>query len=73
MGNIWFIVMGCLSVLSFVELGIIIYLQKNRYCKVVKTTNISTEEVEVLDQTPEEFYTEKTSRGDGWQGSTGLK
>lgn len=34
---------------------------------------ISTEEVEVLDQTPEEFYTEKTSRGDGWQGSTGLK
>ena len=34
---------------------------------------ISTEEVEILDLTPEEFYTEKTSRGDGWQGSTGLK
>lgn len=34
---------------------------------------ISTEEVEILDQTPEEFYTEKTSRGEGWQGSTGLK
>jgi dUTPase len=34
---------------------------------------IATDEVEVLDLTPEEFYTEKTSRGDGWQGSTGLK
>lgn len=34
---------------------------------------ISTEEVEVLDLSPEEFYTEKTSRGDGWAGSTGLK
>ena len=34
---------------------------------------ISTEEVEILDLTPEEFYTEKTSRGDGWQGSTGIK
>jgi len=33
---------------------------------------ISTEPVEVLDLTPEEFYTEKTSRGEGWQGSTGL-
>ena len=34
---------------------------------------ISTEPVEVLDKTPEEFYIEKTSRGEGWQGSTGLK
>lgn len=34
---------------------------------------IALEEVEVLDLSPEEFYTEKTSRGDGWQGSTGLK
>ena len=34
---------------------------------------ISTEPVEVLDLTPEEFYTEKTSRGEGWQGSTGIK
>lgn len=34
---------------------------------------IATDEVEVLDLTPEEFYTEKTSRGDGWQGSTGVK
>lgn len=33
---------------------------------------ISTDPVEVLDITPEEFYTEKTSRGEGWQGSTGL-
>lgn len=33
---------------------------------------IATDEVEVLDLTPEEFYTEKTSRGDGWQGSTGV-
>lgn len=34
---------------------------------------ISTEPIEILDQTPEEFYTEKTSRGEGWQGSTGDK
>jgi dUTPase len=34
---------------------------------------IATDEVEVLDLSPEEFYTEKTSRGDGWQGSTGVK
>lgn len=34
---------------------------------------ISTAEVEVCDKTPEEFYTEKTSRGDGWQGSTGVQ
>ena len=34
---------------------------------------ISTAEVEVCDMTPEEFYTEKTSRGDGWQGSTGVQ
>ena len=34
---------------------------------------IATDEIEVLDLTPEEFYTEKTSRGDGWQGSTGVK
>jgi len=34
---------------------------------------ISTEPVEILDLSPEEFYTEKTSRGEGWQGSTGLK
>lgn len=34
---------------------------------------IATDDVEVLDLTPEEFYTEKTSRGDGWQGSTGIK
>lgn len=34
---------------------------------------IATDEIEVLDLTPEEFYTEKTSRGDGWQGSTGIK
>ena len=34
---------------------------------------ISTEPIEILDQTPEEFYTEKTSRGEGWQGSTGTK
>jgi len=34
---------------------------------------ISTDPVEVIDMSPEEFYTEKTSRGEGWQGSTGLK
>ena len=34
---------------------------------------ISTESVEVVDLPEEEFYTEKTSRGDGWQGSTGVK
>ena len=34
---------------------------------------ISTEPVEVVDLPEEEFYTEKTSRGDGWQGSTGVK
>lgn len=34
---------------------------------------IATEEVEVLDLPAEEFYTEKTSRGEGWQGSTGVK
>ena len=34
---------------------------------------ISTEPIEILDQSPEEFYTEKTSRGEGWQGSTGTK
>lgn len=34
---------------------------------------ISTDPIEILDLTPEEFYTEKTSRGEGWQGSTGLK
>lgn len=34
---------------------------------------ISTDELEVLDLSPEEFYTEKTSRGDGGFGSTGLK
>ena len=34
---------------------------------------ISTDELEVLDLSPEEFYTEKTSRGDGGFGSTGIK
>jgi len=34
---------------------------------------ISTDPVEIVDLPEEEFYTEKTSRGDGWQGSTGLK
>lgn len=33
---------------------------------------ISTEEIEVLNLTPEEFFVEKTSRGEGWQGSTGI-
>lgn len=32
---------------------------------------ISTDPVEVVDQTPEEFYTATTSRGEGWAGSTG--
>ena len=34
---------------------------------------ISVEPIEVLDIPEKEFYTKKTSRGDGWQGSTGLK
>ena len=34
---------------------------------------ISTEPVEIVDLPEEEFYTEKTSRGEGWQGSTGIK
>lgn len=34
---------------------------------------ISTEEVEILNIPENEFYTEKTSRGAGWQGSTGVK
>jgi len=34
---------------------------------------ISTDPVEIVDLPEEEFYTEKTSRGEGWQGSTGLK
>ena len=34
---------------------------------------ISTEPVEIVDLPEEEFYTEKTSRGEGWQGSTGVK
>jgi dUTPase len=33
---------------------------------------ISTEDVEVCNMSREEFFTEKTSRGDGWQGSTGV-
>lgn len=33
---------------------------------------VSTDPVEVLDLLPAEFYTEKTSRGEGWQGSTGV-
>ena len=33
---------------------------------------ISTEQIEVLDMSVDEFFTEKTSRGEGWQGSTGL-
>lgn len=33
---------------------------------------ISTTPLEILDLSPEEFYTEKTSRGEGWQGSTGV-
>lgn len=34
---------------------------------------ISMDPVEIVDKTPKEFYTEKTSRGAGWAGSTGLK
>lgn len=35
---------------------------------------ISTDPVEVVDMTPEEFYKDsKSSRGEGWAGSTGLK
>jgi len=34
---------------------------------------ISTDPVEIVDMTPEEFYTEKTKRGTGWQGSTDKK
>ena len=33
---------------------------------------ISTDEIQIIEATEEEFFTEKTSRGDGWQGSTGL-
>lgn len=33
---------------------------------------ISADELEVLDMTEEEFFTEKTSRGEGWAGSTGI-
>lgn len=33
---------------------------------------ISTEDVEVCNMSREEFFTEKTSRGEGWQGSTGV-
>lgn len=35
---------------------------------------ISTDPVEVLDMSPEEFYKDSTSsRGEGWAGSTGIK
>ena len=34
---------------------------------------ISIEQLEIENKTHKEFYTEKTERGDGWQGSTGLK
>ena len=34
---------------------------------------ISTDPVEIIEATEEEFFTEKTSRGEGWQGSTGVK
>jgi len=34
---------------------------------------ISTEPIEILNVSAEEFFTEKTSRGEGWQGSTGVK
>ena len=34
---------------------------------------ISTEPFEIVDLPEDKFYTEKTSRGEGWQGSTGLK
>jgi len=33
---------------------------------------ISTDELEVLDMSEEEFFTEKTSRAEGWAGSTGV-
>lgn len=33
---------------------------------------ISMDPVEIVDATPEDFYTEKSSRGTGWAGSTGL-
>ena len=33
---------------------------------------ISTDDIEILDVPEAEFFTEKTARGDGWQGSTGL-
>ena len=32
---------------------------------------IATDELEVLDLSPKEFFTEETVRGEGWQGSTG--
>lgn len=34
---------------------------------------ISTNEIEMVEATEKEFFTEKTSRGEGWQGSTGTK
>lgn len=34
---------------------------------------ISVEDVEILDVPESEFFTEKTSRGEGWQGSTDSK
>jgi len=34
---------------------------------------ISTEPLEIVDKTPLEFYKEKTTRGEGWAGSTGTK
>jgi len=34
---------------------------------------ISIEPIEIEDKAPEDFFTEKTSRGDGWQGSTDKK
>ena len=33
---------------------------------------ISTDEIEMVDASEDEFFTEKTSRGAGWQGSTGV-
>lgn len=34
---------------------------------------ISTDEIEIVNKTPEEFYKYSTSsRGEGWQGSTGI-
>ena len=35
-------------------------------------TVIDTEDFVMRDMTEEEFYTEKTNRGDGWAGSTGV-